>query len=213
MKASVGDRLSDPARVRAFSDGVFAIIITLLVLDLRVPDHKPGELAAALAGRWPVYLAFAVSFLYIGALWLNHHALFRHIGAVDLGLHWLNLGLLFATVLIPFPTSVLASTFDADVANRHDQRVAVALYTFLAMLMSAIWGGVWAYLARHGELLVEPGETVWARAQLRRPLTGVALFSAGGLAGWFISPVIGLVSIVAMIIYHAFTSEGVPVRR
>lgn len=65
---SADARLSDPGRVQTFSDGVFAIIITLLVLDLHVPEHQRGELGAALAARWPAYLAFAVSFLYVGVL-------------------------------------------------------------------------------------------------------------------------------------------------
>jgi uncharacterized membrane protein len=204
---------SGPERVKAFSDAVFAIIITLLVLDLRVPEYEPGELWAALAARWPAYLAFTVSFVYVGALWLNHHALFRHIAHVDLGLQWLNLALLLGTVVIPFPTSVLATTFDADTADVQDQRVAVLVYSLVAMVMSLTWGGVWLYLSGRPGLLVETTEPGWIRAQLPRPITGIVLFGVGGLAGWFISPVIGLLCIVAMIVYHAVTSEGVRRRR
>jgi uncharacterized membrane protein len=202
-------RLSESGRVKTFSDGVFAIIITLLVLDLHVPDHEPGKLWDALADRWPAYVAFAVSFLYVGVLWLNHHALFRNVAFMDRGFQYLNLALLFGTVIIPFPTSVIASTFNSDTSNLNDQRNAVLLYSLLAAVMSLTWGGVWMYLARHPELLTEGTDPDWPRAQLPRPATGVILYTVGGLAGWLIRPEIGLLSIVAMIIYHAFTAEGV----
>jgi hypothetical protein len=78
-----------------------------------------------------------------------------------------------------------------------------------AAIMSLTWGGVWGYLARHPALLTEDTDPAWIRAQLSRPLTGVLLFVLGGLAGWFVSPVVGVVCIVVMIVYHAVTSEGV----
>lgn len=92
-------------RTEAFSDGVFAIVITLLVLDLANPHYRPGGLGAALAEQWPSYLAFGFSFVYVGVIWLNHHALFRRISRLDLGLNWINLGVLLGAVIIPFPPS------------------------------------------------------------------------------------------------------------
>lgn len=73
-------RLSDTSRVEAFSDAVFAIVITLLVLDLRPPAVAPGQLLAGLLAQWPMYLAFVTSFLYIGVVWLNHHVVVRPLG-------------------------------------------------------------------------------------------------------------------------------------
>jgi uncharacterized membrane protein len=199
---------SGTSRVQAFSDAVFAIIITLLVLDLQVPQHRQGELWQALLAHWPTYVAFVVSFLYVGALWLNHHALFRGIARVDIKLQWLNLALLFGTVLIPFPTALIASTFNSSTSDDHDQRVAVAVYSLLAALMSLTWLGVWGYLSRHPELLAGGAEDGWARQQLPRPIVGIVLFSCGGIAGLLISPVIGVIAIAAMIVYHTATSEG-----
>lgn len=217
MRESTAKRSSsplvDPGRVQAFSDGVFAIIITLLVLDVRVPEYQEGQLWHALLAEWPALAAFTVSFIYVGALWLNHHALFRHIAGVDLGFQWLNLLLLLGTVLLPFPTAVIASALAKHAVDPGDQRVAVALYSVLAMLMSATWAAVWIYLARHPQLLTPATEPGWARAQLPRPATGVALFAFGAIAGWLLSPVIGLICLVAMIFYHAFTSEGLHPRR
>ena len=89
-----GSDLPGTGRTEAFSDGVFAIVITLLVLDLTNPHYRPGGLGAALARQWPSYLAFGFSFVYVGVIWLNHHALFRRISRLDLGLNWINLGVL-----------------------------------------------------------------------------------------------------------------------
>ncbi|MBM0230552.1 DUF1211 domain-containing protein [Micromonospora sp. STR1_7] len=114
-----GPRLADSGRVAAFSDGVFAIVITLLVLDLRVPDFHEGDLAESLLEEAPSFLAFTVSFIYIGVLWLNHHAVIRLVRGTTLALNWINLALLFGVVVIPFPTAVLAAALtDGD---RNDQ--------------------------------------------------------------------------------------------
>ncbi len=86
----IGSDLAGTRRTKAFSDGVFAIVITLLVLDLASPEYRPGGLGAALTRQWSSYLAFAVSFVYVGVIWLNHHALFRRIRRLDLGLNWIN---------------------------------------------------------------------------------------------------------------------------
>ena len=101
--------MSDTRRVEAFSDGVFAIAITLLVLDLRVPDFESGRLLHDLFHLWGAYIAYVSSFLYIGVIWLNHHAAFTRIHRVDWGLQWANLALLFTTALLPFPTAVLSA--------------------------------------------------------------------------------------------------------
>jgi uncharacterized membrane protein len=198
--------LPSTTRTEAFSDGVFAIVITLLVLDLANPRYRPGELGDALADQWPAYLAFAASFAYVGVIWLNHHGLFRRISRLNLGLNWINLGVLAGAVIIPFPTTVLAGAFAEGAGT--DERVAVVLYAIAAALMSATWLGAFGYLSRHPELL-GPGTTPgYMRQQLWRPLTGIGLYAISGLVGWFISPVAGLVCIIVMIAYHALTSEG-----
>jgi uncharacterized membrane protein len=199
-------RLPSTSRTTAFSDGVFAIVITLLVLNLANPRYQPGGLGEALARQWPAYLAFGFSFAYVGVLWLNHHALFRRIRRLNLAMNWINLGLLLGAVIIPFPTAVLAGALAHG--SDSDQRIAVLLYAIAAALMSAAWLAAFSYLGRHPELL-QPGTTPeYVRQQLGRPLTGIALYAVCGLAGWFISPIVGLICIIVMITYHGVTSEG-----
>jgi len=185
-EASGPSGLADPSRVQAFSDAVFAIIVTLLVLDLRAPHTHPGGMLDALLREWPSYLAFTISFVYLSVLWLNHHALFRLIARVDARLNWANLALLFSAVVIPFPTATLAAAFAGG--DRYDERVAVALYALSATPLSVPWLVIFLHLVRHPELRV-PG--------------------IGDVLGWFVDPVLGVATFVLMIIFHAATSEGV----
>src|SRR6266498_1587209 len=105
----------DSKRAEAFSDGVFAIAITLLVLDLRLPPAHGHTLVYLLLHDWPQYFAYVVSFLTIGIMWMNHHTILAHIKRVDRPLLVLNLLLLMGIVAIPFPTMLVAEHLrDAD---------------------------------------------------------------------------------------------------
>ena len=146
-------RLSDTARVEAFSDGVFAIIITLLVLDVRTPMVGPGQLLSGLLQQWPTYLAYVTSFLYVGVVWQNHHAAFDRIRLIDHGLHWANLGLLFTTALLPFPTVVISDAIQKG--NAADARTAVGLYALIGALLCVSWLVFFRYLSRHPQLIDE----------------------------------------------------------
>jgi uncharacterized membrane protein len=119
------------ARLEAFSDGIFAIAATLLVLDLGVP--KTGSsLLEGLLHQWPAYAAYATSFLTIGIIWVNHHAVLQRLERVDRGLLFLNLILLLFVALIPFPTKVLAQYLQSWGADAH---VAAAAYGVAMILM------------------------------------------------------------------------------
>ena len=201
-------RLTDTTRTAALSDGVFAITITLLVLEIPRPEnYRPGGLLHALLGDWPAYLAYAVSFLYIGVLWLNHHSLFAKLRRVNLGFRWINLGILFTTAVLPFPTAVLASVLGAGNSS-YDQRVAVTFYALAAAAMSASWLPVFPYLRDHPELLESTATAEYFRAQRLRPVIGVALYGLAVPVVWLLGPVVGLAFFVIMIIFHAVTSEG-----
>ena len=198
-------------RVEAFSDAVFAITITLLVIEIGRPEVGNGDLGSALLHQWSEYFAFGVSFLYIGAIWLNHHALFAGIRRVDLRLNWINLGILRTSALVPFTTGVLASVLGEG--TRADQQAAVVLYAIVAALMSAAWLPVFPYLHRHPDLLVDHSEAWLFHAQRSRPWVGVVSFGAATILGYLVGPLIAIALFAWMIAYHAATSEGLHANR
>ncbi|HEY8717840.1 TMEM175 family protein [Pengzhenrongella sp.] len=137
-------------RLEAFSDGVFAIVVTLLILDIKVPIGANGHLATELAGQWPQYLAYLVSFLIVGILWLNHHATVALLARTNHTIHVLNLLLLLPVSTLPWPTALL-SQYAAD-GDPSDQRVAVLIYGITSSLMAVGFNLLWRYLLRHPEL-------------------------------------------------------------
>ena len=160
-------------RTEAFSDGVFAIAATLLVLDLKVPGVEGGGLLETLFGAWPSYAAYAVSFLTIGIIWVNHHAIFERLQSVDRTLQFLNLLLLMAVAAIPFPTALLSEYLQAG----HDENLAAAVYGATMAVMGLTFGGIWAYAAaRNPELLHERIDPHRARSSLLRFAGGGPLY-------------------------------------
>ena len=204
-------RLTESGRVEAFSDAVFAITITLLVLEIHRPALDEPELGRRLLERWPDYVAFAVSFIYVGVVWLNHHALFARVRNIDLGLNWINLLILATTALLPFPTGVIAGAFSDGAAGSRE--AAVVLYAIVGALMSAAWIPVFSYLARHPDLLLDPGDAEMFAKQRSRPLVGVGSDLLAAALGYCVSPLIGLVLCAWMIAYHGITSEGLHANR
>jgi len=139
-------------RMGAFCDGVFAIALTLLVLELRVPaaDIVGREgLWHALGGHWSSYGAFALSFGIIGIMWANHHSLFRYIGRTNHIFSMLNLGLLFFTVLLPFPTAVLATYLPSPEARTP----ATVLYGANLVMTAIFFNLLWRYAIKGRRLL------------------------------------------------------------
>jgi uncharacterized membrane protein len=183
-------KVTDGSRLQGFSDAIYAITITLLVLEIPRPELDSPNLGHRLIDQWPDYIAFVVSFVYIGVLWLNHHALFDRVRGVDLGMRWINLGILGTTSLLPFSTAILAGAYGVDA-----------------------WIPVFGHLRRHPELLVDSNEASLIAAQRSRPWVGVVSYAFAAVLGYYVHPTIALALFVWMIAYHAITSDGLHTNR
>jgi uncharacterized membrane protein len=136
----------ETGRVEAFSDGVFAIAITLLVLDLKVPAQPP--LLDGLLHEWPVFVAYLISFLFILIMWVNHHWMFQHIVRVDSSFMLLNGLLLLGITVVPFPTNIVS-----QYVLTPEQNVAAAVYNGWFLLIAVFFNLMWRYAAHKGRLL------------------------------------------------------------
>ncbi|MEU1944659.1 MULTISPECIES: TMEM175 family protein [unclassified Streptomyces] len=201
--------LSDTARAEAFSDAVFAIAMTLLVLGLTTPAHPPGGLGDALARQWPAYLGYAASFSYIAVIWLNHHRAFLRIRSMDRGLHAANLLLLFTTAALAFPTDVVATELQAD-AWGTDAKVAVVLYAALAAAMCLSWAALYHHLHRRPELLEGTIEPTYVRHGSLRSWIGALAYALAGVLGVLVTPLAALGAFVLLPVFYFTTSEGLP---
>ena len=160
----------DIGRILALSDGVFAIAITLLVLQIAVPATTSGAaLPEALLALWPRYLAYAVSFVVIARFWITHRLAFRLIARDDAVLTWLNLLLLMFVGFLPFPTAVLGSHGGSP--------AAAVLYATSVILASIASAAYWWYASGRGRLLRPDADRARVRALRARGLLGPAFFT------------------------------------
>jgi uncharacterized membrane protein len=183
------------SRLEVFSDGVFAIAITILILDIRAPTDTT-HLLSALLGLWPAYLGYVLSFLLIGLLWVNHHVMFEHIVKSDRLLMFINTLLLLVVAFVPFATSVLAETFRTGAG----ESVAVALYGGVLVLTGLCFNGLWSHSFR-AKLMDDDVTDVRARRMTRRILFGPISYGVGAVVGYFL-PVAGVVIFGALILFY-----------
>jgi uncharacterized membrane protein len=189
-----------PNRLEAFSDGVFAIAITLLVLDIDVPKPGSGSLGHELLAQWPSYAAYAVSFLLIGVIWINHHVTFSRLRSVDHSILMWNLALLLTVGFLPFTTSLMA----AYLKEGSGESLAAAVYGASFLVMGAVFIGLNHHiLFRRPQTLREPMSEAAARRTLHYAALGlIPYFLASVLA--FVSPYITIAICGACGIYYAF---------
>src|SRR4051812_37005586 len=167
----------DTNQLVAFSDGVFAITITLLVLEI-TPPTDAGNLLRGLLALWPSYRAYAVTFLFIGQVWANHHVMFDHIRGADRTVLLLNTLLLMVVAFLPFATSVLALAFRSG----HGQRTAAVFYGTACDVPALMSTAVWQSARRH-QLHSETLSVQGARAIGRRFQLALVWLTAGTLRG------------------------------
>ena len=194
--------LLSTTRLEAFSDGVFAIAITLLVLDLVVPPHERPEgqtLAVALGAEWPAYFAYLVSFLVIGIIWINHHAMFALVRRVDRRVLFANLFLLLTVSVIPFPTRLLADYLTSE----DDAHTAAAVYSTTMFAMGLAFSLLFLAITRDARLLHAPLPPEAVRLARRKFGAGMVFYAATiGLA--FVSAVLTLAVHAALAVYYCF---------
>ena len=189
----------ETGRVEAFSDGVFAIAITLLILAVGIEHVPQGDLSEELLDLWPAYLAYGFSFLTIGIMWINHHSLFRHFARVDRVLLLLNILLLMMIAFVPFPTLVVAEFARSDTNGQ-----AAALLYGIVMTTTAIFFFVlWMYGSRR--LLRPDADSREVTGITRSYLPGAPLYGTATLLA-FVSPTASLVMYAAIALFYALSS-------
>jgi uncharacterized membrane protein len=178
------------SRLESFSDGVFAIAITLLVLTIAEPDNY-HQLAHQLGSRWPSLAEYVVSFLIIGIMWLNQHTVFGHLEYVDRTFIYLNLFLLMTIVFLPYPTGVFGQALDRGTG----ETTAAVFYSVTMFLNACCWAALWLRASAGRRLL---------RADFPedRRLKMTVLFTAGG-AVYAVAIGIGFASAYACLAFHA----------
>jgi uncharacterized membrane protein len=199
---AAGSGLMSSQRVEAFSDAVFAIAATLLVLDLAVPPRegrRDGGLATALGHQWPAYFAYLVSFLVIGIIWVNHHTVFAKVRRVDRPVLFVNLALLLIVSALPFPTRMLAEYLTAG----RDSHTAAAVYSVTMTAMGLTYAGLWLVVTRNSALLQEYLDRAASRAALGRFALGNVVYLATiGLA--FVNAIATLAVHAVVALYYCF---------
>jgi uncharacterized membrane protein len=203
---SATDRRRGPERLEAFSDGVFAIAITLLVLEIRVPSSDqlddPATLIRALGALWPSYVGYLISFVTIGIIWANHHNLFRLVSRVSHGLVLANLLLLLTVGFVPFPTALLAATLETPSAQ-----VGVLVYAATFVAVAVAFNVLW-YEIRTRPGVLRPDVEAWSIAAITRSYRlgppGYMLAFVGAL----ISPVLGMAVIVGLTLLYLLPSSS-----
>jgi uncharacterized membrane protein len=211
----------DSRRAESFSDGVFAVAITVLIFNL-LPVGQDVLSYRVLGSAWPQYCAYAVSFLTIGIMWMNHHTLFGHVRRIDRSLLVLNLLLLMGIVAIPFPTALVAEHLTGP--HRSGGPAAAVVYGIVMIVISLFYNAFWEYLVRHAEALgsgstrqvlrdkvPQIGGGVNPVARIPRWSVGLFGYLAGVLIAAFWSATAALAVYGVLAVYYLFNHLPDPV--
>ena len=170
-----------PTRLEAFSDGVIAIIITIMVLELKIPQH---DTAGELLAQWPVFVSYALSFLLVAEYWVNHHMLFHRVKHVDDSILWSNLLMMFCISLIPF--------FTGFMGENHISPFSVAVYSGWCCLCAASFVILLLAIFRQVDMS-EHDKSCLRRAAIIKGFVAQTLYAGGAVTAWCWSPAAALV--------------------
>jgi uncharacterized membrane protein len=184
------------ARLETFSDGVFAIAATLLILEIGVDTASRKDLGSQLLHIWPSYLAYATSFLVIGIIWLNHHHCVSLIGRCDRTFLFVNLLLLLVVSFFPFPTKLVAQYI-----NRPDEQSAAFAYAATLLLMAITYNFWWRYARTNRRLILDGVPDASLRAVDRAFGPGVPAYALV-LAIVFVSPLASVILTLALAVFY-----------
>jgi uncharacterized membrane protein len=187
------------SRLEAFSDGVFAVAITLLVLQFIGPEVQSGGLLRALLAQWPQLVTYVASFLTVGVLWVNHHTIFRGLHSIDRTIQFINLALLLAVVLVPYPTELLGRYLTSS----QDGSVAAAFYGLVMTVMAVAYQALVAWALTHPNLLRPQVNVRRVRSVIPRFGLGLVVY-AMSIPLAFVSAWLVVVLFAAIAIYYAF---------
>jgi uncharacterized membrane protein len=194
-RASNASRLSETGRIEAFSDGVFAIATTLLIIEVHVPHGD--NLGHELLRLWPSYLGYLTSFLTVGVMWINHHHLFTLIDRADRTFLLLNTLLLLCIAFVPFPTAVLA-----QYVRTGDARAAAVLYGATLTVTALVFNAVWRYASNDRRLLGPRAPQAEVDDITRAYTIGPFIYGASGVLA-FASPKASAAAYLAIAVFFA----------
>jgi uncharacterized membrane protein len=189
----------ETGRVEAFSDGVFAIAITLLILSVGIDKAPRGDLGTYLVDLWPAYLAYAVSFVTIGIMWVNHHLLFQNFARVDRPMLLLNIVLLLLIAFVPFPTRIAAEFARSET----DRRDAALLYGITMTATAILFFTLWMYGSRR--LLRPDADPRIVSGITRSYLPGAPLYATATLLA-FASSIASMIMFAAIALFYALSA-------
>jgi uncharacterized membrane protein len=192
------------SRVEALSDGVFAIVVTLLVLEIKVPHVEAHDSIAALADALqtltPKFVSWVISFVTVCVIWLNHHRLFALMGRIDNGFFWCNANLLLWTSFIPFPTALMG--------DYPGNRLAVSFYGLVRFLMALAFVLMRWHLHRHDGLVQADADRARFRTGTRYSiLMGPVAYAIGAVLAWVSTPA-AFICYAAIAAYFVFPREA-----
>jgi uncharacterized membrane protein len=200
--------MKETARIEAFSDGVLAIIITLLAFELRIPqppnpDNPDFSLLAALLERWPVYLAFVLGFVFVLITWINHHRLFIVIRRTDNNLLLLNGLLLFGLSLIPFATNLISGYL-----QHHQQNIAFTVMSLIFLLNSLFFNFLWRYASHNNRLFSHETDLTLVAFISRQYAMGPFLYLITTVIAYFV-PILALAIHIGLATFFALPNKAV----